>query len=85
MNARFGGVPRELIFPVNAVVGIYARENGAGMEFAYEPTVQAGDEPAEEAPDLSAPASPSLKAVESPSQQTSPSAKPGRPHLQRIK
>ncbi|WVH09468.1 MAG: hypothetical protein EoVTN8_867 [Fluviibacter phosphoraccumulans EoVTN8] len=39
LSARFGGVPRELMFPVGAVIGIFARENGAGMEFAYEPTV----------------------------------------------
>ena len=38
LSARFGGVPRELFIPIGAVVGIFARENGAGMEFAYEPT-----------------------------------------------
>ena len=39
MSARFGGVSRELCFPVGAIIGIFARENGAGMEFPYEPTM----------------------------------------------
>lgn len=33
-QARFGGVPREIIIPVNRVMAIYARENGQGMGFA---------------------------------------------------
>jgi stringent starvation protein B len=32
-KARFGGVPRDIIIPVNRVVAIYARENGQGMAF----------------------------------------------------
>lgn len=32
-SARFGGVPREVIFPTSAVVAVYARENGIGMAF----------------------------------------------------
>jgi stringent starvation protein B len=35
-EARFGGVPRSLYIPVDAVLGIYARENGQGMVFAEE-------------------------------------------------
>ncbi|SFU39935.1 ClpXP protease specificity-enhancing factor [Xenorhabdus koppenhoeferi] len=39
-NARFGGVARQVSVPMEAVVAVYARENGAGMmfepEFAYE-------------------------------------------------
>ncbi len=35
-QARFGGVPRELSFPVGNVAAIYARENGAGMAFEVE-------------------------------------------------
>ncbi len=33
-QARFGGQPRRLDFPVHAVVAIYARENGQGMLFS---------------------------------------------------
>jgi stringent starvation protein B len=32
-KARFGGVAREIIVPVDHVVAIYARENGQGMAF----------------------------------------------------
>lgn len=32
-NARFGGRPMNLFFPVSAVLAIYARENGRGMVF----------------------------------------------------
>ncbi len=33
-NARFGGRPVNLFFPVAAVLAIYARENGRGMVFS---------------------------------------------------
>lgn len=32
-NGRFGGRPVDVAVPVNAVLGIYARENGQGMVF----------------------------------------------------
>jgi stringent starvation protein B len=32
-KARFGGVTREIVVPVDHVVAIYARENGQGMAF----------------------------------------------------
>jgi len=35
-EARFGGVPRNLNIPMDAVLGIYARENGQGMVFSSE-------------------------------------------------
>lgn len=53
-KARFGGVSREIVVPVNHVVAIYARENGQGMAFPV-PT-QPGAEPA--AADAPAPVSP---------------------------
>ena len=43
-SARFGGVPRQLYIPVEAVVAIYARENGAGMAFGAEPALQAEEQ-----------------------------------------
>lgn len=58
-NARFGGVPREIYVPWNAVLGIYARETGEGMLFppdegeaqAVEPTLlQNNRSPAPQAP-----------------------------------
>ena len=85
LSARFGGVPRELFFPIGSVVGIFARENGAGMEFAYEPTVELV--PAQSTLE----AQPALSAVETKHDAAEnggdkSSAKPSRPpHLQRIK
>jgi stringent starvation protein B len=32
-NARFGGVAREIMVPVDHVIAIYAKENGQGMAF----------------------------------------------------
>lgn len=74
-QARFGGVARELSFPVGNVLAIYARENGTGMAFEFENTedsaaVSAEAKPAE--PDHTSDADP----------RTPP---PGRPKLQRIK
>ncbi|HSI51759.1 MAG TPA: ClpXP protease specificity-enhancing factor [Ideonella sp.] len=58
-KARFGGVAREIVVPVDHVVAIYARENGQGMAFPMPVSApaadeggdaQAGDDPAERAP-----------------------------------
>jgi stringent starvation protein B len=35
-EARFGGVPKQVAVPIDAVLGIYARETGQGMVFAEE-------------------------------------------------
>lgn len=86
LNARFGGVPRELMFPIGAVIGIFARENGAGMEFAYEETVET------EAGGTSSATPIMLSAVDRPVTATMPgedktAPKPGGrpPHLHRVK
>jgi stringent starvation protein B len=42
--ARFGGVSRAVSVPMNAVEGIYARENGRGMMFPDEDALS-GDDP----------------------------------------
>jgi stringent starvation protein B len=44
-RARFGGVARDIVVPVDHVVAIYARENGQGMAFPM-PVEAAGSEPA---------------------------------------
>lgn len=36
-NARFGGQPMQVMIPSEALIAIYARENGAGMVFGHEP------------------------------------------------
>ncbi|TDQ38884.1 ClpXP protease specificity-enhancing factor [Thiopseudomonas denitrificans] len=35
-EARFSGVPHQLVIPVYAVLAIYAQENGQGMSFEIE-------------------------------------------------
>ena len=47
-DGRFGGVPRQVLVPVEAVAGIYAKENGQGMIFDSEPPTPG---PPEGAPD----------------------------------
>ena len=42
LDARFAGVAQHVRFPVNAVLGIYARETGEGMVFSEQ---DAGPEP----------------------------------------
>lgn len=32
-NGRFGGVPFDIMVPVSAVIGIFAKENGQGLVF----------------------------------------------------
>jgi stringent starvation protein B len=41
-KARFGGMAREIVVPVDHVVAIYARENGQGMAFPV-PTASGAD------------------------------------------
>ncbi len=40
-NARFGGVGQSVYLPIDAVVGIYARESGQGMVFQDEESADA--------------------------------------------
>ncbi len=35
-NGRFAGVPMDIYVPIDAVLGIYARENGQGMIFELD-------------------------------------------------
>ncbi len=47
-QTRFQGVPREIYAPLEAVLGIYARETGEGM--AFVPRVAANIRPLDDAP-----------------------------------
>jgi len=49
-KARFGGVPRDIVVPVDHVVAIYARENGQGMAFPVPIEASAPAEPAPSQP-----------------------------------
>ena len=44
-KARFGGVAREIIVPIDHVVAIYARENGQGMAFPAPDAAGGGGTP----------------------------------------
>ena len=87
-KARFGGVPREIIIPINRVMAIYARENGQGMSFPM------GAPSAEAVPvqKKSTPVRPALSAVEtshaeggSDDEPPTPTPPSGRPALTRVK
>ena len=88
-RARFGGVPREIIVPIDRVMAIYARENGQGMAFP----LQARAAPAPGVPP--APAASPLGVVEASAPEGGPddTEPPGpaapdarkRPALKRIK
>lgn len=67
-SARFGGVAREILVPVGAVIGIYAKENGQGLFFGREesePSAGQGDEATQPEPETPGPTrgKPSLKVV----------------------
>lgn len=90
-KARFGGVAREIVVPVDHVVAIYARENGQGMAFPV-PTAAAGGPPA--APSAKpAPRGLRLASVEGEEASAPPpedeeppdGTPPARPSLKRVK
>jgi stringent starvation protein B len=58
-DARFSGVVHHVRFPVNAVLGVYARETGEGMVFS---DADLGPEPPPTSPDA-APRRPRLTVV----------------------
>lgn len=59
-EARFGGQPFHIKLPVQAVLGIYARESGQGMIFSGE---HDGPEPPDDGQDDEAGARPHLRVV----------------------
>jgi stringent starvation protein B len=48
-KARFGGVSRDIMVPVDHVIAIYARENGQGMAFPMPTEAASAPAPAEAA------------------------------------
>jgi stringent starvation protein B len=98
-KARFGGVSREIVVPVDHVIAIYARENGQGMAFPVPTDAPAGTTPTVE-PTAGAPAPrpPKLSLADAPpateepapserGSQPEPPEPPsgGRPTLKRVK
>jgi len=62
-SGRFGGVPVDIIVPVDGVIGIYARENGQGMIFDEESDLDFDPEPPETDPTPPSSDRPSLRLV----------------------
>jgi stringent starvation protein B len=64
-NARFAGAAMDVMVPADAVMGIYARENGRGMLFPDEDLQAAGGEEADDEPEPPTPPRdrPTLKVV----------------------
>jgi stringent starvation protein B len=44
-SARFSGKSSQIVVPVNAVIALYARENGKGMVFPEEPAISEATAP----------------------------------------
>jgi stringent starvation protein B len=68
LEARFGGVPRQLVIPMGAIIGIYARETGQGMVFTDDASASetSGEDSPSSPPDGDGPGRgkrPSLKVV----------------------
>jgi stringent starvation protein B len=96
-RARFGGVARDIVVPVDHVVAIYARENGQGMAFPVPtggPAADAPDDADAAAPRAAAPSPRGLRlatvepdadadANTSPDDPQPPG--PQRPALKRVK
>ncbi|RAR64495.1 stringent starvation protein B [Onishia taeanensis] len=93
-SARFGGKPMRVMVPIDALIALYARENGVGMVFGHEP-VMPGHEAEEtdaESGETASDERPSLSSVEDTGDETSiddegaPKTPPkGRPSLRVIK
>ena len=93
-KARFGGVAREIIVPVDHVVAIYARENGQGMAFPAPEALAEGAATPVPAPLTSEPRRSGLRlasetgdeagADETPTPPDAPGGGP-RPTLKRVK
>jgi stringent starvation protein B len=77
-ETRFGGVPRMLEIPVDAVLGIYARETGQGMIFG-------DDDPAPSGPGSPSPTPPTPPAAPSGSPTAAPTKARKAPKLTVIK
>ena len=87
-KARFGGVPREIIVPIDRVMAIYARENGQGMSFPMSASSTAERSIAPKSvstrPVLSAVDAPHVDAS-SDDEPPTPTTPSGRPTLTRVK
>jgi len=61
-SARFSGTPRKIHVPIQAVLAIYARENGQGMMFTEDDGALANESDGDDDPDPDKP-KPTLRVV----------------------
>ena len=73
-SARFGGVSREIVIPIHAVIGIFSKESGQGMFFQREEP-----QPVEDSEKLP------VGSVSSTEEPPPEGPKPGRSHLKVVK
>jgi len=62
-SARFSGKPMDLYIPIDAVLAVYAKENGQGMMFSEDDGAVTSDDDNDSSPDPDKPKRPSLKVV----------------------
>lgn len=63
-SARFNGVSRECSIPIDAVIGIFARENGQGLFFPIDASPEAPQaQTSDDAPDTPSGGRPRLQVV----------------------
>jgi len=93
-EARFSGAPFSLYVPIDAILAIYANENGQGMFFDAQSDALGDEEQLEESEAEADEQPPSLHAVDTESEPTEPDDEPptpptpptaGRPSLRIIK
>jgi len=93
-QARFSGVARDVYVPMDAVIAIYARENGQGMAFEVSRPVPVAGEGKPAAPTDAQPPQPLLRLAadaptSTPEQPVPPDPEPDpnapRPRLTRVK
>jgi stringent starvation protein B len=92
-RARFGGVARDILVPIDHVVAIYARENGQGMAFPVPAGESAASTPVALADEAGRTGAPTLRlatdaaasAPVEPEPEDEPPAGGSRPTLKRIK
>ncbi|SHL01293.1 ClpXP protease specificity-enhancing factor [Halomonas caseinilytica] len=91
-SARFGGEPMQLMVPMEALIAIYARENGVGMVFGHEPVMPDTGHDETEAVQEDETSGPTLASVDeseerktTDSEQEGEAPKKGRPSLRVVK
>nr|WP_062269025.1 ClpXP protease specificity-enhancing factor [Endozoicomonas arenosclerae] len=88
-DGRFGGEALTIVVPVEALMAIYARENGQGMVFEVEPFAEVEEEVSPHF-ELEAVSDPEPQPQEAPAAKDEETEKPprkpgGRPHLKVVK